>query len=67
MSFIGSIANSLVEKAKRVAGMVPPYEVVETTAQQFAKFVAIYYWLYSLQMIVLVLSQSHYVQLLNIS
>jgi len=48
MSFIGSIANSLVEKAKRVAGMVPPYEVVETTAQQFSKFVAIYYWLYLL-------------------
>jgi len=49
MSFLGSIANSLADKVKRAAGVVPPYEVVETTAQQFAKFVAVcchlYYYL----------------------
>ena len=39
MSFLGNIANSLADKVKRAAGVVPPYEVIETTAQQFAKFV----------------------------
>jgi len=49
MSFFGSIANSLADKVKRVAGVVPPYEVVEGTAQQFAKFVAVdYYYLHLL-------------------
>ena len=48
MSFLGSIANSLADKVKRAAGVVPPYEVVEATPQQFAKFVAVSYCLYLL-------------------
>jgi len=41
MSFLGRIANSLADKVKRAAGVVPPYEVVETTVHQFTKFVAL--------------------------
>jgi len=41
MSFLGSFANSLVDKVKRAAGVVPPYEVVEETALHFAKFVTV--------------------------
>jgi len=49
MSFLGKIANSLAEKVKRAAGVVPPYEVVESTALQFSK---LFLWLiqYSLPM-----------------
>lgn len=55
MSFLGSIASSLADKVKRAAGMVPPYEVVETTAQQFARFVVINYCLYLLSAIVIIM------------
>jgi len=36
-----SFLRNLADKVKRAAGVVPPYEVMETTAQQFAKFVAL--------------------------
>ena len=54
MSFLGSIANSLADRVKRAAGVVPPYEVVEATAQQFARFVAIIYHLYSQSLVIFV-------------
>jgi len=43
MSFLRNIADNIADKIKRAAGVVPPYEVVETTAQQFARCVAFGY------------------------
>lgn len=40
MSFFRNLADNLADKVKRVAGVVPPYEVVETSTQQFARFIA---------------------------
>jgi len=45
MAFLGKIANSLADKVKRAAGVVPPYEVIEAPVLQFAKFVAFTYCL----------------------
>lgn len=54
MSFLGNIANSLADKVKRAAGVVPPYEVVEAPVQQFTKCVAINFLLYLLSLAVIV-------------
>ena len=43
MSFLRNLADSLANKVMRTVGVVPPYEVVETTAQQFAGFVTLDY------------------------
>ena len=43
MSFLRNLADNLANKVMRTVGVVPPYEVVETTAQQFAGFVTLDY------------------------